>query len=141
MDQRSDREIAESVGRVPLFADCSAAELRAISGAGRALRRKAGAEIVKESQGGVAFFLILDGTVEINRGGKVVGRLMAGDYFGEMAVMSGQPRSATATAVTDVELFTFTQWTFRGLLLANPNIAYKVLRTVAARASADTGIV
>ena len=100
---------------------------------GKIVSRKAGSTILEEGASGVAFFMILDGTVDISRDGRALARLMPGDFIGESALLTDRPRNATAIAATDVELFTFTPWSFKAILLGNAKIAYGVARSLAAR--------
>jgi CRP/FNR family cyclic AMP-dependent transcriptional regulator len=62
-----------------------------------------------------------------------VNHLKPGDFFGEMALLDGGPRTATVTATTDVRLFALTEWVFRGLLVEHPSIAIRTLEAMAAR--------
>ncbi len=136
MANKPDPVLVKALSNVPLFGECSAKEIQAVAQEGRVMNKRAGSVIVSEATRGVAFFLILDGTVEISRGGQSLARLMAGDFFGEMSLLVEAPRNADATATTDVQLFTFTPWTFKSMLLDNAKIAYGVARSIAARASA-----
>lgn len=136
MAKQSDAALLNSLASVPLFSECSAREIRAVARDGKVMRKRAGSTIVAEGAGGIAFFLILTGTVDISRGDTTVAQLMPGDFFGELALLSDNPRNATAMAASDVELFTFTEWAFKSMLLANPKIAYGVARAVAKRATA-----
>lgn len=127
--------LVDALTGVPLFAECSPKEVTAVAREGKIFSKKAGSTIVAQDAKGIAFFLILDGMVEINRGDRPVARLMPGDFFGETALLTDRLRNATAVAITDVELFTFTQWAFKSMLLANAKIAYAVARSLAARAA------
>jgi len=118
---------------VPLFAGCSPKELRQIATAGKILSRTAGSHIVREGTGGHAFFLTLAGTVDVLRGRERIAQLGEGEFFGETALLTDHERNATAMAVTDVELFTMTEWQFKAVLMANPEIAYAILRSVVDR--------
>jgi CRP-like cAMP-binding protein len=62
-----------------------------------------------------------------------VNRLQAGDFFGEMALLDGGPRTATVTATTDITMFGLTEWVFKGLLTEHPSIALHALEAMAAR--------
>lgn len=135
MPEKIPVALVNALAGVPLFRDCSPKEVRAVAGAGKILTRKAGATIVAEDAKGIAFFLILDGTVDISRRDRPLARLMPGDFFGETAVLVDTDRNATAVAVTDVELFTFTQWAFKAMLMSNAKIAYGVARSLAARSA------
>jgi len=66
-------------------------------------------------------------------GGKRKAKLGPGDFFGEIALLDGGPRTATVTALTNVKLIGITGWVFRGLLMEHPSIALKTLEAVAGR--------
>ncbi len=129
-------DLVDALVRVPLFASCSRQEVVAVARQGKIISREAGSKILEEGAKGIAFFLILDGTVDISRGERSLARLMPGDFFGESALLSDLPRNASGLAVTDVELFTLTQWAFKSVLLGDAKIAYGVARALAARVEA-----
>ena len=120
---------------VPLFAQCTRKELDAVARSGKVTKRKAGSDIVTQDKGGVAFFSILDGQVDILRDEKPIARLMTGEFFGEIGLLVDSPRNATARAATDVELFVISQFSFKSVLLDNAKISYAIARAVAERAS------
>jgi CRP-like cAMP-binding protein len=59
--------------------------------------------------------------------------MRAGDYFGEIALLTGSDRTATVTARTPLHCYALTPWDFRELVEGNPSIAWKVLQSMAAR--------
>jgi CRP-like cAMP-binding protein len=61
------------------------------------------------------------------------GTLGAGDFFGEISLLDGGPRSADVVAATDVDMLGLTAWVFRGVLEQYPSIAQKMLVTMAGR--------
>jgi CRP-like cAMP-binding protein len=82
---------------------------------------------------GIGLFLIVDGRCDVTIGGKSKAKLGPGDFFGEVALLDGGPRTATVTAQTPVTLVGITGWVFRGLLMEHPSIALKTLESVAGR--------
>lgn len=134
--KKPDAALVKSLAEVPLFAECSAKQLRTIASTGKVLTKRDGATILAEDTSGVAFFLILSGTVDIHRDGQVLAKLMPGEFFGEMALLGSAHRNASATAAGEVEVFALSAWSFKGILLADAKIAYGVAVAVAARASA-----
>jgi len=132
--KKPDAALLKGLAEVPLFGECTKAQLRNIALSGKVLKKKAGATIIAEDSSGVAFFSILSGSVEISRGDQVLVRMLPGDFFGEMALLGAAARNASATAVSDVEVFALTEWTFKALLRNNAHIAYAVARAAAARA-------
>lgn len=129
----ASQDMVEQLAKVPLFSECSKREIQLISKAGKRTSRRAGTVLAKEGEAGVGFFLILSGKAEVSIGGRRRTTLGPGEFFGEVALLDGGPRTATVTAVTDVELLGITEWVFRGLLHDQPTIAIKVLQTLAGR--------
>ncbi|HWE65578.1 MAG TPA: cyclic nucleotide-binding domain-containing protein [Acidimicrobiales bacterium] len=126
------------LGEVPLFSSCSLSELRAIARLGTQIGAEKGAMLTRQGKPGREFFLILEGTATCKVGRRLVARFATGDYFGEMALLSGGYRSATVEAVTPMELLVLDAREFRSLLIANPPVSVKMLAHLAERvASAD----
>ena len=101
--------------RVPLFRAFSTAELAAVARAGRDVRVEAGQTLCRQGESGEEFFLILEGEVEIERDGEQVARLGPGGFFGELALLTSRPRTATVGAMTDTALLVLDR---RGYLAA-----------------------
>ena len=111
---------------VPLFASHKDAHLDRILAIGKEVRHAAGKPVVEEQTGGVGFHLIVDGQASVSVGGQEVTTAGPGDYFGEMSVLDGQPRSASVVAKTDVTTLSITAWDFNALLEGLPEL-YKLL--------------
>jgi CRP/FNR family cyclic AMP-dependent transcriptional regulator len=126
-------DITARLAAVPMFSGCSRKELAIIARAAKPVAHKAGAVIAREGERGIGLFLILDGTCTVSIGGKKKTTLGPGQFFGEIALLDGGPRTATVTADTDVRLLGLTEWMFRGLLAEHPSIALKTLESVAGR--------
>jgi CRP-like cAMP-binding protein len=116
-----------------MFSGCTRRELAIIGRAAKQVSHRAGTVIAREGERGIGLFLILDGECAVSIGGREKGRLHEGDFFGEIALLDGGPRTATVTAVTDVRLLGVTEWVFRGLIAEHPSIALKTLESVAGR--------
>lgn len=126
-------DVAGRLAQVPLFAGCSKKDLQTIAKAMKMITHRAGSVVASEGEPGVGLFVIDSGAAEVTIGGKKVNRLGPGDFFGEMALLDGGPRTATVAATTDVELMALTGWVFRGLLKEHPSIALRTLEALAAR--------
>jgi CRP/FNR family cyclic AMP-dependent transcriptional regulator len=87
--------------------------------------------VAEEGQGGVGFFVIRDGEAKVDVGGTEVRRLGPGDYFGEIALISEGPRTATVTAESELRCYGLTPWEFRPLVQTNATIAWKLLQALA----------
>jgi CRP/FNR family cyclic AMP-dependent transcriptional regulator len=127
------KDVIGQLARVPLFSDCSKRDLELISRVVKDVSHRAGTVIAREGEPGVGLFIIVNGTAEVTIGGKRKTRLGPGDFFGEIALLDGGPRTATVTAVTDLELLGLTEWVFRGLMQQHPTIALKTLQQMAGR--------
>jgi CRP/FNR family transcriptional regulator, cyclic AMP receptor protein len=126
-------DITARLAAVPMFSGCSRKELAIIARAAKPVAHKAGAVIAREGERGIGLFLILEGTCTVSIGGKKKTTLGPGQFFGEIALLDGGPRTATVMADTDVRLLGLTEWMFRGLLAEHPSIALKTLESVAGR--------
>lgn len=127
------KDVVEELSKVPLLFGCNNRELRSIAGAVKEISHPEGTVIAREGDPGIGLFIIADGTAEVTIGGKKKTTLGNGDFFGEIALLDGGPRTATVTATSDVRLYGLTEWTFRGLLRQDPHIAIKVLVGMAGR--------
>ena len=126
-------EIVEHLAKVPMFAGCSKKELQTIAKQVREIEHEPGHVIAAEGEPGAGLFVIDEGEADVTIGGRKVNHLKAGDFFGEMALLDGGPRTATVTATTPITLYALTEWVFRGLLAEHPGIAMRTLETMAGR--------
>ena len=136
MRLRKDTKV-ELIGAVPLFANCSKAELQRIASLADELDLGDGATLIREGERGREFLVVVDGTVTVTKGGKKIRDLGAGDFIGEIALISDVPRTATVTATSPVRLLVVTDRAFRGLVEEMPSIATKVLQSLGERLHAD----
>jgi CRP/FNR family cyclic AMP-dependent transcriptional regulator len=126
-------DIPAKLAMVPIFSGCTKREISIIAQAAKEVSHRQGTVIAREGERGVGLFLILEGECEVSVGGKRKVVLGAGDFFGEVALLDGGPRTATVTATTPVRLVGITGWVFRGMLMEHPSIALKTLEAVAGR--------
>lgn len=98
-----------------------------------------GETVIMEGSGGAAFFIIDSGQATVSSKGVELATLGPGDYFGELALIDGGPRSATVTAATDLVCYGLTFWEFRPLVERNGTIAWKLLQALAKRLRATGG--
>lgn len=129
----SQHDAAAKLAKVPIFSGCSKRELAIIARAAKEVAHKEGTVIAREGERGIGLFLILEGRCKVSIGGKTRAKLGPGDFFGEVALLDGGPRTATVTATDPVRLIGITGWVFRGLLMEHPSIALKTLEAVAGR--------
>ncbi len=125
---------------IDLFRTLSEAELRIVAGRLRPLHFAAGERILEEGAPGDSFFLIDRGEVRVIRrvGGtpREMARLGEGECFGEMAMLTGQERTATVVAVTDVDVLMIDKAGFQDILAANPDVAVDISALLATRRAA-----
>jgi CRP-like cAMP-binding protein len=125
------RASAETLKKVPLFAGLDDRELAKIAGGMQERRVGVGETVVTQGAGGAGFFVIEEGTADVTVNGEPRGSLGPGDYFGEIALLTGSERTATITATTDMLCFGMTPWEFRPLVEGNSGIAWKLLTAMA----------
>jgi CRP-like cAMP-binding protein len=118
---------------VPLFAQCTRNELREIAKLGTRLQIEQGAELTKEGAPGHEFFLLVEGEADCDVHRSTVAVLGPGDFFGELSLIDGGPRTATITAVTPLTVTVLSAGEFRGLLRAAPSISLKLLTNLSGR--------
>jgi CRP-like cAMP-binding protein len=94
---------------------------------------KAGSIVFREGDEAHDLFVVKSGEVRIQIGNRTVSELSADSIFGEMALIDSEPRSATAIAVTDVELIPVSEKQFLFLVSQTPYFALKVMRVLAQR--------
>jgi CRP-like cAMP-binding protein len=122
-----------ALGRVALFAGLSSTDLATIAEDAEQRAVPAGQVLIKQGTEGDEFFLIVDGEVEVRQNGRPIRRLGPGDYLGEIALVFGGKRTATAVAATPAKLFVLGAEPFMALLKQQPNIEGTVMTTVTER--------
>jgi CRP/FNR family cyclic AMP-dependent transcriptional regulator len=111
-----DIDIQERLRSVPLFAAFSEKQIRRIADAGKQVEFPEGRVVAREDQSGEGFHVILEGRVSVNVHGEERATLGPGQFFGEMSLIDGKPRSATVTVMEPTTTFSITSWEFHPLL-------------------------
>jgi CRP/FNR family cyclic AMP-dependent transcriptional regulator len=125
-------DVRELAG-IPLFADLSKKELGAIAGWCDVVDVPAGSPLLKQGSFPHEFFVILDGTVTVERFGEEVATLGPGDFFGEIALLEHEKRTATVVAAKPLKVAVMTARQF-GLARAQmPEVAERLERAARAR--------
>lgn len=118
---------------IGLFAGLSEGDLNKLGKQMREVRHQQGAEIIVHGKDGVGFLVIVEGEAEVTTGDGRHRKLGPGDYFGEMALLDQQGRSADITARTDLVLVAVPEWGFKQFLGDHPEITYRLLQTLSRR--------
>jgi CRP/FNR family transcriptional regulator, cyclic AMP receptor protein len=121
------------LGAVDLFSECSKKELGQILAVAKEIDFDAGENICVQGEPSGRFYLILEGSVAVKRNGRTRATLGVGDYFGEIALIDGQPRTATCTAVTPVNTLAIAQFNFVPLMREHAGLSHKLLMYLCSR--------
>ena len=125
--------MADSLKTVPLFSQLSDKDLKNLSQSMHEKRYDAGQDVVTQGESGIGFFVILEGTAKVSVGGEERRTLHAGDYFGELAVLENEIRSASITADEGLRCAGMTAWHFRPFVRDHPDVAWALLTQLAGR--------
>ena len=119
--------------RVPLFEDCSLRQLRAVADISSVVEVPERTILTRAGESGDEFFVLIDGTALVALSSQKRRRIHPGEFFGEMSLLDGQPRSATVKAETDLRLLVIDRTHFWRLLKAVPGLTEKILVTLSRR--------
>jgi CRP/FNR family transcriptional regulator, cyclic AMP receptor protein len=128
----------EAIERVPLFSRCSKPELARIARLADEVDVRQGRVLASEGARGREFFVILEGIADVRKDTRLLPPLGPGDFFGEIALVTDAPRTATVTALTPMRVLVIVDRGFRQLLRTSPDIHRKVLQAAADRLAATT---
>ena len=93
----------------------------------------AGDTVLRQGERGADAFVILSGHALVVRDGREVARLGAGQFFGEVAMLDGRPRTADVVADSRLRCVALSRETVKGALRAEPDLAWRVLEVLAGR--------
>jgi CRP-like cAMP-binding protein len=128
-----DRDATDQLKGVALFSACTPKELELIARATTQLQFPAGTTLARQGENGHEFIVVEEGTARVEIGGQDVATIGPGDFFGEVALLDGGPRTATVVAETDLLVDVIAQREFAGLLDEAPHLAKKLLIGLARR--------
>lgn len=123
--------LVDHVAQVPMFAGCTARELRTIAKLSTQRDVPAGMTLIRQGQPGREFILVLDGNAVATRSGRRVARFGPGDYFGEIALLDPGERTATVVAESPMRIAVVTPNEFSQMLDEVPTLAHKIMRGLA----------
>jgi CRP-like cAMP-binding protein len=118
---------------IPLFARLSRSDLQMLGQLADEIRLPAGKVLMREGESGSEMFVIADGHVTVEHGGKKIAELGSGDWLGEMAILSEGTRTATATTTEPTRAFVVAHREFHSLMDRMPSVRTAVLDCVADR--------
>jgi CRP-like cAMP-binding protein len=140
-DKMSGVDLEKTVqflARVPLFRNLNKKQLQSLARAVVARHFKAGEELIEQGKGGIGLFIIVSGRAEathtrIDGTEVVVNTFKPTDFFGELAVLNDEPRTASVIAVEDTEVLVLVRWELFGKLRQDPEMAIVILQELTRR--------
>ncbi len=129
----ADPEIVEALGRTDLFGGLGKRHLTAIAAQARLVRHPQGKDITEQGGGAAGFHLIKEGTASVRVNDRDRPGLGPGDYFGEISMIDGEPRSATVHAESEMTTISIPSWAFHPILDEEPEVAKVLLKVLCAR--------
>ncbi len=131
-------EAGEALLRAPIFSGLKRNTLKSLARAAKVRRFAPGDVLVEEGEEAAAFFVLCRGQAEVVKGleqdkQRVLGNLTEGDFFGEMALLDGFPRSASVRAVSECECVVLARWDLLALIKTNPEVALAILPVLSRR--------
>ncbi|MDP6041178.1 MAG: cyclic nucleotide-binding domain-containing protein, partial [Candidatus Latescibacteria bacterium] len=114
---------------VPLFSSMTPSELSHLANIAEEVVYASGVSIITQGEHGDTMFLIVEGSVKIHRNSEELATLTIQDYFGEMSILDGEPRSASATAVSDCLFLRIKQEDFHHILSQRFDVALTIIQT------------
>src|SRR5438093_2584418 len=121
----------ELLKRVPLFSKLDKKGLHEVALIADELDLPSGKEMAAEGDRGREFFVLLKGEADVTKGGLRINTMKEGDFFGEIALVTKMPRTATVTATSDVDVLVITEQAFDNLLKKSPEIGPSIAEALA----------
>jgi CRP-like cAMP-binding protein len=118
---------------LPIFANLHPRSLQAVAALAVEESAPAGTVLMREGEPADAFYVIVSGTVHIERGGRFVRSMSSGGFIGEIGLVEGAERSATATCTTDCEFIRFGSREFRRVIDTFPDVRARITAAVERR--------
>lgn len=127
----------ELLKKVPLFSKLNKQGLQKVAQIADELDLPAGKEMATEGDRGREFFVLLNGEAEVTKHGSRINTMKKGDFFGEIALVTKMPRTATVTATSDVDVLVITERDFDSLLKKTPEIGRSIAEALAERVAPE----
>ena len=123
----------ELIRKVPLFSKLSKKGLADVAHIADEVDLHKGKVMATEGDRGREFFILLEGEADVTKGDRSINTMREGDFFGEVALVTKMPRTASVTATTDVRVLVITERDFGGLLKRSPEVGRGVAEALAER--------
>jgi CRP-like cAMP-binding protein len=131
-ERPTEKECAELLGQLPIFSGLRQRQLRQIAKLVQFVQFDPGDFVIQAGEPGDSLYLILAGTARVIGKGRAR-PLRAGDFFGEMALLDGEPRSATITATSELRAIKLRRGQFTKVLAKEPRMAVAIMEELAHR--------
>jgi CRP-like cAMP-binding protein len=132
-DRPLGRHDVDMLSGVPLFATLSRRDLRRLAEHADVVSFRPRETIVQAGRPGGTFYVVLEGEAKVVRGNRAIGSLTPGDFFGEISLLDGGPRTASVVAETPVTAIRIFKRSFDRVISEEPTVAAKILAVVARR--------
>ncbi len=130
---RTRRQTGLVLAGIPLFADFSKKHLQRLAAETDELAFAPAEKVVAEGDLGETLFVVLEGEGKVVRGGRKVGAVLPGDFFGELSAIDGAPRSASVIALTQMRVLRLFRHTLLRLIEDEPQVSMKLLDGIVLR--------
>lgn len=127
----------ELMRHVPLFSKLKGKSLQEVASIADEIDLPKGKEMARQGDRGREFFILLDGEAEVRKDGRRVNTLTKGDFFGEIALVTKVPRTASVTASTPVRALVITERDFTALLKRAPEVSKCVVEALGERLATE----
>jgi len=127
----------DDLRRVPLFTGMTDAALEAVAALTSPVEFADGHQVTVEGEPGDTFYLLVDGGLDVARGGSTISHLGAGDFVGEISLIDGRPRTATTTAVGPTQALVVERTAFLELMERFPPVRLGILMALTERVRRD----
>ncbi|MFY0571761.1 NAD-binding protein [Archangium lansingense] len=134
LQRQSDTPLAELLRKVDFLAPLNDEQLASVARGADYIRKETGESLFKKGDAGESFYVVVSGEMNLlAEGGRLVEVVKPGGFFGEIALLTGEPRATTAMAATACELAAVGREDFQGMVMANPTVALEMSRILGQR--------
>jgi CRP-like cAMP-binding protein len=123
----------DALAGVPLFSGLSRRHLKHVASLAQEEEFDEGERLAEEGKPGDTFYVLMQGEAKVERGGRRIARLLPGDFFGEIALIDGGPRTASVVAETPIQTITIRRKRFQKMLEEDPSIVVGMLEELSRR--------